>query len=450
MVFTKKRSFTMLAALLMVSLLLSACSGSGAGNSTAGSGETSGSKTLTIMAETSSHADAFKSIIPDFEEKYGVKVNVVELPYDQYQQQLKLKFVSEQVDFDLAYVPIGWVPEFQLANYIVPIATEQAKLDELELDDFPGIDNAYFGADKQLYFLPYMNETHGILYRTDLFEDAAEKKAFQDKYGYELQPPQTMQQYKDIAAFFNRPDENLYGVTLMGENSILSGFAFYNRLFNYGGDLYDSNYKQQFNNEAGIAALNDFKELFQYASPAARQYGWSDASSEFLQGRSAMAEMATTVAQMAQDPNQSTIAGKVGFTAIPANDDNTSDIKRFYLPYGFVMTKHSDNQEAAFQWMEFATSQEMMEKAAPVGNIPARTSALTGSLASEYSFYEPHADIMNSFRLETLPLIPEGSTITGEILPNAVVKYLFGERAAEDALKEAATQFDELMKSRGY
>lgn len=450
MVFSKKRSFTMLVALLMVSLLLSACSGSGTGSSTGGSGEKSGSKTLTIMAETSSHADAFKSIIPDFEKKYGVKVNVVELPYDQYQQQLKLKFVSEQVDFDLAYIPIGWVPEFQLANYIVPIATEQAKLDELELDDFPGIDNAYFGADKQLYFLPYMNETHGILYRTDLFEDAAEKKAFQEKYGYELQPPQTMQQYKDIAAFFNRPDENLYGVTLMGENSILSGFAFYNRLFNYGGDLYDDNYKQQFNNEAGIKALKDFKELFQYASPAARQYGWSDASSEFLQGRSAMAEMATTVAQMAQDPNQSTIAGKVGFTAIPANDDNTSDIKRFYLPYGFVMTKHSDNQEAAFQWMEFATSQEMMEKAAPVGNIPARTSALTGSLASEYSFYEPHADIMNSFRLETLPLIPEGSTITGEILPNAVVKYLFGERAAEDALKEAETEFNELMKSRGY
>lgn len=450
MVFSKKRSFTMLAALLMVSLLLSACSGSGAGSGTAGSEGASGSKTLTIMAETSSHADAFKSIIPDFEEKYGVKVKVVELPYDQYQQQLKLKFVSEQVDFDLAYVPIGWVPEFQLASYIAPVATEQAKLDELELDDFPGIDNAYFGADKQLYFLPYMNETHGILYRTDLFEDPAEKKAFRDKYGYELQPPQTMQQYKDIAAFFNRPDQNLYGVTLMGENSILSGFAFYNRLFNYGGDLYDSNYKQQFNNEAGLKALNDFKELFQYASPAAKQYGWSDASSEFLQGRSAMAEMATTVAQMAQDPNQSTIVGKVGFTAIPANDDNTSDIKRFYLPYGFVMTKHSEHQEAAFQWMEFATSQEMMEKAAPVGNIPARTSALTGSLASEYSFYEPHADIMNSFRLETLPLIPEGSTITGEILPNAVVKYLFGEKSAEDSLQEAATEFDELMKSRGY
>lgn len=448
----KKKIGWMMSLVLGLTVVLSACSGNTAspgegstGNSTAGE-----SKTLTIMAEKSSHADAFKSIIPDFEAKTGIKVNVVELPYDQYHQQLTLKYTSGSADFDLAYVPIGWVPELQVPNYIVPVSTDEAKLAELELDDFPGIENAYFGENNELYFVPYMNETQGILYRTDLFEDEQEKAAFQEKYGYELAPPATMEQYKQIAEFFNRPDENLSGVTLMGEKSILLGFAFYNRLFNYGGDLYDADYKQQFNNEAGVKALNDLQELFQFTSAASKQYGWSDASGEFLQGRSAMAEMATTIAQVAQDPDQSRVVGKVGFSAIPSVDENTADVKRFYLPFGFVVTGSSELKDEAFDWIEFATSQEMMEKAAPVGNIPARTSALTGALASEYSFYEPHADIMNSFRLEPLPLIPEGATVTGDILPSAVSRFLNGEQSAEDALKQAAEEYDELMSSRGY
>ena len=451
-----------IALLLVVSIivgLLAACGGNSGNSGNAGTaspsaggqeGASSEPKTLTIMAEQSSHADAFKSIIPDFEAKYNVKVNVVELPYDQYQQQLTLKFTSGSVDFDLAYIPIGWVSQYQVAGYLDPIATAQDKLDQLELDDFPGIENAYYGENEELYFVPYMNETHGILYRTDLFEDPAEKEAFKAKYGYELAPPKTMKEYKEIAEFFNRPDENLSGVTLMGQQSILVGFGFYNRLFNYGGDLYDAEYKQQFNNEAGVNALNDLKELFEYASPAAKQYGWTEAMGEFLQGRSAMAEMATTVAQAAQDPNQSKVVGKVGFSAIPTNDGNAEGIKRFYLPFGFAVTKASEAKEEAFQWIEFATSQEMLEKAAPVGNIPARSSALTGSLAAEYGYYAPHADIMNSFRLEPLPLIPEGATITGDILPAAITKFLYGGDTAENALKQAADEFDELMTSHGY
>ncbi|WP_019912464.1 ABC transporter substrate-binding protein [Paenibacillus sp. HW567] len=450
----KKKSWLM-SIVLSLTAVLGACSNNSTASNTGAAGEASSapsgeSKTLTIMAEKSSHADAFKSIIPDFEAKYGVKVKVVELPYDQYHQQLTLKFTSGSADFDLAYVPIGWVSELQVPNYIVPVATDEAKLSALKLDDFPGIENAYFGENKELYFVPYMNETQGILYRTDLFNDEKEKAAFQAKYGYELAPPKTMQQYKEIAEFFNRPDENLSGVTLMGEKSILLGFAFYNRLFNYGGDLYDAGYKQQFDNEAGVKALNDLKELFQYTSAASKQYGWSDASGEFLQGRSAMAEMATTIAQVAQDPNQSKVVGKVGFSAIPGVKEDTGDIKRFYLPFGFVVTGSSKLKEEAYDWIEFATSQEMMEKAAPAGNIPARTSVLTGKLAKEYSFYAPHADIMNSFRLEPLPLISEGATITGDILPSAVSRFLNGEQSAQEALDQAAKEYDDLMSSRGY
>lgn len=68
----------------------------------------------------------------------------------------------------------------------------------------------------------YRGSTYGVsldgdfqtwVYRTDLFGDAGEQKAFKDKYGYDLAPPRTWKQQADVAAFFQRPDKGLFGCT---------------------------------------------------------------------------------------------------------------------------------------------------------------------------------------------------------------------------------------------
>lgn len=431
--------FLILVVILMMGLLVvSGCSE-----------KTEDKKTLTVLTEKGAHTDAWKSVIPEFEKQNNVKIKVVELPFEQYRQQLNLKFTAGKVDFDLAYVPIGWVPEIQSPGYIAPIE-EYGDVAELNLEDIPGIENAHFGKENKLYYIPYMNETQGILYRTDLFNDPKEKENFSKKYGYELNPPKTIKEYKDIAEFFNRPEEGLSGVTLMGEKGILLGFHFYNRLFNYGGDFLDDNYRAAFNNEAGVKALNDLKELFKHTSDAAKQYSWMDASGEFLQGRSAMAEMATTIAQVAQDPNQSKVVGKVGFAGIPLAKADDSKIKRLYLPFGFVITNDSPSKEDAFKWIKYVTEKDVMEKAAPVGNIPARYSVLKGDLAKDYPYYIPHAEIMANSKLEPMPLIPEGAAITSDILPTYITQFLNDELTAEEALAEAAKEVESLMETNGY
>ena len=54
-------------------------------------------------------------------------------------------------------------------------------------------------------------DVHTLQYRADLFHDPAEQEAFKALYGYDLAPPTTGPQYYDIAAFFIRPDQGLYG-----------------------------------------------------------------------------------------------------------------------------------------------------------------------------------------------------------------------------------------------
>ena len=89
-----------------------------------------------------------------------------------------------------------------------------------EWDD-PG-DGYVNGAQGVSLLNQYRGSTYGVsldgdfqtwVYRTDLFNDAAEQKAFKDKYGYDLAPPRTWKQLDEIAPFFHRPDKGLFGST---------------------------------------------------------------------------------------------------------------------------------------------------------------------------------------------------------------------------------------------
>ena len=59
---------------------------------------------------------------------------------------------------------------------------------------------------------PTEGDANGWSYRKDLFEDPEEMEAFKAKYGYDLAVPTTYEQFLDIAKFFTRPDQGLYGV----------------------------------------------------------------------------------------------------------------------------------------------------------------------------------------------------------------------------------------------
>jgi multiple sugar transport system substrate-binding protein len=52
------------------------------------------------------------------------------------------------------------------------------------------------------YALPVLGEAPVCFYRLDLFNDAAHKAAFRDKYGRDLVPPATWDEFADLAEFF--------------------------------------------------------------------------------------------------------------------------------------------------------------------------------------------------------------------------------------------------------
>lgn len=404
---------------------------------------------VNLVSEVGIHTEAWKTVMDDFQKETGIKATIQQFPYANYFDQLMLTFTSGRVDFDVPYVSMLWYPALATAGYIYPINKIEG-YEELNLEDISGIENAWQNGN--LYFIPYMNELGGVVYRTDLFNDPKEKEAFKEKYGYELTPPQTLEQYKDIAEFFYRPPE-LYGVTLMGQRSIFLATHFLQRLWARGGSLLNDEMKPVFNSKEGIEALEEVGEMFKYANPAAKTYVFQDALTEFTQGRSAMAELWTTAMLYTEDPKTSKVVGKSSFVGFPRPEELKDEkLPMLYISWGFTISSASKNKEEALEWIKFVTETQNEVNAAPYGNIPARFSSINDpELREKFPWLEGFSKAMeNSIPTPMVPLIPEGNSIVNNYIAPAVSEYLSGSKTAEEALNEAADGVFQLLKDHGY
>ena len=112
----------------------------------------------------------------------------------------------------------------------------------------------------KLWSYPTEGDAIGWAYRKDLFEDPDEKAAFSARYGGRaLAPPTTLEELKDIAEFFTRPDEGLFGAGLYTHSAydeITMGFE--TALFSYGGDW------KTITNDVDLSGLSSSVDALQY------------------------------------------------------------------------------------------------------------------------------------------------------------------------------------------
>jgi len=407
-----------------------------------------GAGPLKISSEVGIHTEAWKTDLPALEKATGIKVDLTQFPFQKYREMLMLDYTGGTPSYDVSYASYGWYRSLVNGGYLEPF--DSFDLKTLNLDDIPNM--SLYPEKGKIYFVPYMNEIAGILYRKDLFEDPKEQAAFRAKYGYPLAPPKTFAQYRDLAEFFHRPP-NLYGVSLMGKRSVFLTVHFANRLWGYGGDILDEKMRPAFNSEAGVQALKDLKEMFKYSNPASPTHLFAEAVGEFQQGKSAMIEIWSTVMLYVEDPKTSKVVGKVGFAPIPKTQAMLNKkVPYLYIAWGFIINKASQKKKEAFDFVKFITSRESEIRTAPQGNIPARFSVLDApAVNQQMPWMRTIKQTMESNILTPIyPWIPEGATISADILPIALTQYLSGEKDAKPALDDTAREVGKLLEKGGY
>ena len=236
------------------------------------------------------------------------------------------------------------------------------KSDKLKMSDWSKEMLARYGeypdASGKIYALPINADAEGMHYRKDLFEDPKEKAGFKEKYGYELELPQTWKQLRDIAEWFTRPPE-LYGLGMMGGREYDYLTSVTNCLiWSFGGELWNPDtfeIKGYIDSPASIDGLKFYIELMKFCPPGVATWGWDEVNTAFQTGKVAMAHNWFYFFGAMADPKQNPYADRTGFAILPGAVGRDGMFRREFSMggQGIGISKYSKNVQAAWDFIEW-------------------------------------------------------------------------------------------------
>lgn len=357
-------------------------------------------KGLTVRFLTSSNAsqDAFAARLKEIGQSWGVTVEIRNLSTDELQKKVVLDFVAGAKTWDLVYSG-GVQRTFQWFDQGIfdDLAPMIAKWGDKKLLDWDDITVAGRGAvtlGSKLIGMTIATSDQALAYRKDWFENAAEQAAFKAKYGYDLKPPITYQQYRDMAAFFTRKkgetlagkvlDNNVYGIVNSNKKGTYLWHDYENQLMAFGAQTCNpKTMKAEVLSPESIMAAEFYKSLVPYWPPDHINMASGETMALFVAGRVAMNieyfdRVFYTMHTMGKD---ATITeSQVGYIYPPTLENNARGLNHPYRAGPAVISIYSlsQNKEAAYKLLEAAASSQSqieMARKSP-GFMPARNSAL--------------------------------------------------------------------------
>lgn len=304
----------------------------------------------------------------EMEDEFGVNLDIIGFSFEDLYTKLKTEFVAGTGAYDVVVFFPKYLGDFVANGYIVPLTPYFNKFDPDSEDIVPAFRDLTSKVGNDYYTLPYDGDVLALFYRTDLFDNADEKAAFQAKYGYPLAVPETWDQYLDVAQFFTRKageklagqalTEPFYGTATYGNKDFQ--YAWYlNYAASMGFQYFDEKMNPGINSPVAVKALETYKKEFQYAPPETITFGFDELQAAFLQGHCAMEIQWTDPGRVGQNPEISKIVGKIGTALVPGTKIDGKVVHRPVLAAGRVIavTKWAKDPAKAYQVARFMATE---------------------------------------------------------------------------------------------
>ncbi|SFJ28429.1 carbohydrate ABC transporter substrate-binding protein, CUT1 family [Phyllobacterium sp. CL33Tsu] len=433
-------------------------------------------KGVTVRFLTSSNAsqDAFSEKIKEIGAAWGMNVEIRKLTTDELQKKVVLDYVAGADTWDLVYSG-GVQRTFQWYNQGIfdDLAPLIAKYGDKKLLDWDGISESGRGAvmlDDHIMGLTIAASDQALAYRKDLFENPEEQAAFKAKYGYDLKPPVTYEQYHDMAAFFTRKkgeklagkvlDNDSYGLINSNKKGTFLWHDYENQLMAFGAQVCDpKTMKAGLTSPESIKAAEYYKSLIPYWPPDHINMASGETMALFAAGRVAMnIEYFDRVVYTMGKGEGAITSEQVGYTYPPTEDNNARSLKHPYRagPAVISIFSRSKNKEAAYKLLEAASSLESQVDMArkTLGFMPSRTAALE-TLKGEMPYLQylidvanGGADALSDAQEMPYPCILASSEI-GDAVSDAISQILIGGEIPDELEKAQAKAQKALDKVRG-
>jgi multiple sugar transport system substrate-binding protein len=392
-------------------------------------------------------------LVGEFEAETGIKVHIDQLPYPGLIDKIIVEASSDSPTYQLLWVDSPWVGLLGEAGALEDL-TARAKrdADEIGLKDIIPVqlqENSWQG---KLLAFPASGMTWLQQYRADLMENPEEQKNFKAKYGYDLAPAKTWEEYRDIAEFFTRKKGEMAGGKPL-ENDLYGTAQSYSRvqgaithdyfpfMRSFGGDYWDAKTGLcAMTGEPQIKAAEYMKSLIPFNPPDYLGLMWDIQSGFMERGEAAEAAYWSVRSVRLTNPDEAVLAkiGKAGFAASPISDAGPQPTYTGSLSFA-INSKSSDKEkDAAWEFIKWSTSEKLMRRFAEEGSGVSqfRKSILSDpKLQEKYPYYKVLLDSQVSARRRIFHPFYQA---VEENFGVELSKYMAGETAtAKEALETA-------------
>ncbi|EEX11545.1 extracellular solute-binding protein family 1 [Ruegeria lacuscaerulensis ITI-1157] len=411
-------------------------------------------ETITIATVNNGDMIRMQKYTDKFTEATGHEVEWVTLEENVLRQRVTTDISTKGGQFDIMTIGMYETPIWGANGWLVPLDDLSA---EYDVDDILPAMRGGLSHEGTLYAAPFYGESSMIMYRTDLMEKA----------GLEMPEAPTWQFIREAAAKMTDRDNDINGICLRGKAGWGEGGAFITVTANsFGARWFDMDWNPQFDQPEWKEALTFFVDMMNESGPAGyATNGFNENLSLFQQGKCGMWIDATVAASFVTNPNDSTVADKVGFALAP-NSEGVDKRANWLWAWALAIPAGTQKEDAAKQFIEWATSKDYIELVAENegwANVPpgARQSLYDNPNYKDIPFAQMTlksilaADPENCCVKPTpytgiqFVAIPEFAGIATQVSQEFSAVYA-GQQSVDEALAKAQAFTAEEMEAAGY
>ena len=366
-------------------------------------------------ADVRAMTEAFTKANPD------IKVNLEFVPYEGLHDKTVLAQGAGNA-YDVVLFDVIWPAEFAANNVLVDVSSKIT--DEMKAGVLPGAWTTV-KYDGKFYGMPWILDTKYLFYNKEILAKAGIAN-----------PPKTWEELAADAKIIK--DKGILASPIAWSwAQAEAAICDYTTLVSaFGGDFLKDG-KPAFQSGGGLDALKYMVDSYTsgITNPNSKEFLEEDVRKVFENGDAAFALNWTYMYNMANDPKDSKVAGKVGVVPAPGVAGK-SEASAVNGSMGLGVTTVSKHQDEAWKYVVFMTSQATQNAYAKL-SLPIWASSYEDPAVTKGQEELIAAAKVGLAAMYPRPTTPKYQEIS-VALQQAIQEALLGQSSAEDALKTAA------------
>jgi multiple sugar transport system substrate-binding protein len=408
-----RREFLRLSAAGTGLLLLPGCGG----------GETEGGGPVTLNAlfmKQAAYSDAdVKNMTEQFQKQNpNIKVNLTFVAYEALHD--KIVAAAPAGTYDTVLVDVIWPAEFASKKMIVDITDRFPESERSKIFDGALKTTEYQGS---YYGVPWILDTKYFFYNKEMLEEAG------------TAPPETWDAVVEAARALKSQGVVEYPLVWSWAQAEALMCDYATLLGAYGGQFFDEGGKPAFNTGGGLQALEFMRMTLdeKLSNSASTESLEEDVRRIISQGEAAMALNWTYMFALANDPNESQVAGQIEIAHTPAGPAGAPGVNG---SMGIAVSNGSQNQDEAWRYIQFMTSQEVQNQYAKLSLPIWKSSYEEQEVVEALPQVVPVAkEQLNDMILR--PIVPQYNQVSLDMQVE-IQRALTGDKSPKQALDDAA------------